>query len=329
MGIYKIILVNYNILIILIIEDYSMLHFKSGYSFRVLLHMSLLFLCCLALGFYQYDFIKELYLSRQLTQTGLIINGSILTLFLLGIGRIIMLLLDYMYEERAIRLFIRNIKKFPITEIKGNKFSLIYQRYQALLEIHQQHAPIHHSSLAAALVARESTRISFPKFISNILILTGVFGTIISLSIALFGASELLDSDGGIAQMGLVIHGMSTALSTTTTAIVLYLFFGYFYLKLTDVQTHLISAIEQVCSIYLIPQLNYQAEDMTHELTSLTKSLYTVSQTMQAMHEQNTSTGQKMHHLLDQHSNTIDTLILEIQQIKKLLQAGFRLPPTY
>ena len=87
------------------------------------------------------------------------------------------------------------------------------------------------------------------------------------------GASDIIDSADGISGMSIVIHGMSTALSTTATAIVCYLFFGYFYMKLTDVQTELLSGIEQATTLYIMPRFTYQTDSMLHEVGNLVKAL--------------------------------------------------------
>ena len=118
-----------------------------------------------------------------------------------------------MREERALGVFMANIQtRHPELTDGVARESLIHERHDSLLLMNYQRAPIDHSALAATLVANESTRLGVPRYINNILILTGVFGTIISLSIALLGASNLLQDSADISSMSLIIHGMSTAL---------------------------------------------------------------------------------------------------------------------
>ena len=186
---------------------------------------------------------------------------------------------------------------------------------------------VNHSALASTLVATESIRLSLPRFISNILILTGVFGTIISLSIALLGASDIIDSADGISGMSIVIHGMSTALSTTSTAIVCYLFFGYFYMKLTDVQTQLLSGIEQATTLYIMPRFTYQTDSMLHEVGNLVKALRVAANVMAKTQADFSEAGRNLNLLTSTSADRITRLSSDIDEIKALLRAGFRLSP--
>ena len=281
------------------------------------------------LVFYNFDYIQNIYLKNQLTYTGYIVNGSIFGLFLLGMAKLILSLLFYWREERAVEKFIINVHRDNFNPAESiNKKSLIYNRYITMQEIYRQHAPVNQNALAATMVASESTRLSLPKFVSNILILMGVFGTIISLSIALLGASNLME-DNGIASMGQVIHGMSTALSTTTTAIICYLLFGYFYLKLTDVQTNLFSAIEQVTTIHLVPRFSHQSENMIHQLAELIKSLRHTAANMQLSQQQYLEMGSKVNEITATYDERISGMSADLTDIKELLRLGFRLPDDH
>ncbi|MCW8929743.1 MAG: MotA/TolQ/ExbB proton channel family protein [Gammaproteobacteria bacterium] len=283
----------------------------------------------IVLLFYNFDYIQNVYLKNQLTHTGYIINGSIVGLFLLGMIKLVTSLLFYWREERAVEKFIVNVHKDNFNPAESiNKKSMIYRRYVTMQEIYRQHAPVNQNALAATMVAAESTRLSLPKFVSNILILLGVFGTIISLSIALLGASNLME-DNGIASMGQVIHGMSTALSTTTTAIVCYLLFGYFYLKLTDVQTNLFSAIEQVTTIHLVPRFSHQSENMIHQLAELIKSLRHTAANMQLSQQQYLEMGSKVNEITSKYDERISGMSEDLTDIKELLRLGFRLPDDH
>ncbi len=303
-----------------------MIQYKSNYSRSVLFQFLMLSLLLGFLLLINHEFLMNFYIRNQATNTGYIVNGSILVLFLIGLFRIISLLLRYSREENALARFIRNIENeetLPTERINKNR--LIYNRYVSVLEISKHNVAVNHSALASTLMATESTRLSLPRFISNILILTGVFGTIISLSIALVGASDIIDSADGISGMSIVIHGMSTALSTTATAIVCYLFFGYFYMKLTDVQTELLSGIEQATTLYIMPRFTYQTDSMLHEVGNLVKALHEAAQVMANTQADFAEAGRNLSALTGNNAQNLLRLSADIDEIKSLLRDGFRL----
>ena len=304
-----------------------MIQFRSTYSRSILTQLVLLSLVLLFVILINLEFISDIYFRNQATRTGYIVNGSILLLFTVGLVRIISLLMRYSLEESALAKFLDNVNNDEVrpTE-KISKNSLIARRYRSVVEISKHNVAVNHSALASTLIATESTRLSLPKFISNILILTGVFGTIVSLSIALLGASNIIDSVDGLGNMGMVIHGMSTALSTTTTAIVCYLFFGYFYLKVTDVQTQLLSGIEQATTLYIMPRFTYQTDSMLHEVGKLVRALREAAQNISEVEADFAEAGKNMNILMGNHVRSVDNLDDSINEIKRLLRSGFRLP---
>ena len=188
-----------------------------------------------------------------------VINGGIAILFLTGLIQLVFRFSEYRNQEAALNRFLVNIRKDD-DPLKGiEQKCMIAERYITLGKLNRRRARINHNALAATLHAVESSRNSFLKFVQSVLVLTGVFGTIVSLSIALLGASNIIQVGLGETQgtdgMGTMIYGMSTALSTTMSAILAYLIFGYFYIKLTDTQTYLISRVEEVTATTLLPHL--------------------------------------------------------------------------
>jgi len=313
---------------------------RRHFSRNILFRMIILGAIGAGLLYWKLDFINDIYFRDQLTPTGLIINGTIVALFILGLFRIIGILISYGLEERALVQFMSNLrdKVDPLYEVAEQR--IIARRYRTLETMHKANTPINHNALATTLVASESTRNSLPKFINNTLILTGVFGTIVSLSIALIGASDLLASAVNVNGMGLIIHGMSTALSTTITAIVCYIFFGYFYMKLTDVQTNLVSAVEQITAAHLMPRFQIQTESVLFEFSGLIRSLQSLISKMESSQSSFQNLAQEMQHsqgnieALEQsisnafnqvYEERIQPITREMEDIKKLLRDGFRL----
>ncbi len=307
-----------------------MVEITQNFSRGVLVRLVVVLVLVVVILAFNTDFISNVYLRNQLTSTGWIINGAILALFLLGLARIVFVLRRYMEEERALHRFVGALEDDEPHPTAGiGRGCLIAFRYHAIQTLSRDNAPVNHAALASAQVARESTLISLPKFVNNILILTGVFGTIVSLSIALIGASNVLGApQQGPESMGMVIHGMSTALSTTITAIVCYLIYGYFYLKLTDAQTHIFSQVEEVTTLYLIPRYSHTPEDLVQRVTNLVQELYQVTQGMRTAQADSAELSNQLHGLIEDLNQRTEPISEDLESIKGILREGFRLPES-
>ncbi len=299
---------------------------RRNFSRNILIRMIFLFIIIAGFIVWKYEFINQVYFRNQLTSTGLIINGTIVGLFSIGILRMITIFLHYMREENSLLHMLRNLRegqRDPLDQIP--KKSIIAMRFRTMQGLYKANCPINHGSLASTLLATESTRNSLPKFINNILILTGVFGTIVSLSIALIGASDLLESAINVGGMGMVVHGMSTALSTTITAIICFIFFGYFHLKLTDVQTNLVSAVEQVTVNELIPRFQVHTDSALYEFTGLVRSLQELVKQMFQSQKSLEEIEQNVLANLQSYATKSEALSADMDEMKHILKRGFRL----
>ena len=279
---------------------------------------------------FNFELIYPFYFENQLTSVGITINGAILGLLIIGLGNILRNLLRYRREETAIARFVENVEALKPDLVEGLPAdSVVARRHATLRSIQHANGEINHSALAAMLNADETTRFGLIRFINNILILTGVFGTIVSLSIALLGASDLIDAaDASLGGMGLVIYGMSTALSTTITAIVSYVVFGYFYTRLSDVQVHFLSGIEHLTSVYLLPQYVKSSDDIVHKMGDLIKSVIHAADRLRATQETYHDAALSLQQTIAAYQQQIDNLGLEMESIKDILREGFRLPPV-
>ena len=246
------------------------------YTRNVPLQMLAVFLLLGGVIVWQWEVVHQIYLKNQINAVGWAINGGILLLFFCGLGALVVRFFEYFGEESDINRFMNNLSmgNDPMLEVAPR--CMVAERYRTLNELNRQRASINQSALAATLLAAESSRNSFLKFVHNVLILTGVFGTIISLSLSLLGASDMIHGSaatiGQISGLGTMIFGMSTALSTTMTAILAYLIFGYFYIKLTDTQTYLLSRVEEVTATTLLPHLQLDRDAVMKEYADSIRS---------------------------------------------------------
>lgn len=301
----------------------------TSFSSKILTQLTVAVGLILAIIGWNFEFINAFYFENQQTQTGILINSAIAALFVFGMANIIYLLLRYIKEEKAIARLVNNIESRQPDLVDGLPHnSIVAKRYWILKSIQKVNGEINHSALSAMLTADEGTKFGLIRFINNILILTGVFGTLVSLSIALLGASDLIDSAAdSLGGMGLIIHGMSTALSTTITAIVSYVVFRYFYTRLNDVQTHFLSSIEQLTSLYLLPQFVASNDDIVHKMSDLIKSVVFASNNLKQTQEIYHASAISLQETINTNREYIEGLSAEFSEIKTILCSGFRLPP--
>ncbi|MDH5612496.1 MAG: hypothetical protein OEY66_08590 [Gammaproteobacteria bacterium] len=302
----------------------------NNHSLSVLMRMTTLGGGAILLIILNNDFLAQVYFSDQITNTGAVFNTAILLLFLLGLAKLVRLLLSYAFEERQVARFLKAMEaEAESPELKVSDKSIIARRYKMIRMLDSRGVTVNHSALAATLVADESTRSSFPRFINNSMILLGVFGTIVSLSIALVGASDLLGGSGGstgnMDNMGTVIHGMSTALSTTMTAILCYLFYGYFFLKFNDVQTRLFSSIEQLTTLHILPRYSRSGDTLVDDIAGLVSSLEKTAFLMQNMQGEMLSATRELRSVIETVQQQTLPLTDDIKVIKQILREGFRL----
>jgi len=302
----------------------------TGLSLKIIIQFGVVITATILLIAFNLDLIYPFYFENQLTNTGIVINSAILLLLVLGLGNVFYHLLRYRREENAIAGFVNNVESIKPDLMEGLPAdSMVVKRQLTMQSIQRANGEINHGALAAMLNADEATHFGLIRFINNILILTGVFGTIVSLSIALLGASDLIDSaDASLGGMGLVIHGMSTALSTTITAIVSYVIFGYFYTRLNDVQTHCLSGIEQLTSIYLLPRYVKSSDDIVHKMGDLIKSVIHATDKLKQTQDTYQESATALQQTINTNQQKIDQLVDEIHGIKRILRDGFRLPLT-
>ncbi len=271
--------------------------------------------------------VATLYSSGEINLIGIVLNGLIILLFLLGMFRMVITLLRYVNEHQTLQrlvVYLQEDMADPVARLSSNALSV--QRYQAVHWINKQGAAVNQGALAATLNANESARLTLIRFVHSILILAGVFGTVVSLSLALVGASSLLSSPEGAKEMGVIIGGMSSALSTTMSAIVCFIIFAYFYMRLNDSRVQLLSGIEDATTLYMLPKISHSEESLIRHVANLTIALNKSAESIAKVEGDFIEAGAQLQKAInDLHEGVNNTSMTEVIA---LIREGFRLPPA-
>jgi hypothetical protein len=283
------------------------------------------------------EFVRKIYFIDDKT---IILNGIIFLLFFMGVIHLIRSFVHYSFEEKQIRTFVSD-KELGNEDFIENisTESIIAKRYFTVKDLYDKQVSIHHGAISSIMMAEESLYQSFPKFVNNVLILTGVFGTIVSLIFALVGASSVLQTALPGAGMGVMLSGMNTALTTTATAIVCYFLFTYFFQRLTDVQTYVFGKVEEAVLIHIVPEfafdseaMNFKTELLIKELQKLVKEMKKgsgfIQDSLAGLNEHNQDYIEKLAALISGHEHQLaktEHVATKLETIKEVLVNGFRL----
>jgi biopolymer transport protein ExbB/TolQ len=300
---------------------------RPPYARDVLTRIAAVGALLLLLLVWQRDFIAEIYLKNQITPVGYVVNGAILLLFLAGMARLINLYVRYGWEERQIVRALSNLYERidPLDQVAPD--SIIAARQTTLRELHERRAEINQGALAASLVATEASYLTFPRFVHNVLILLGAFGTIASLLVSLLGASQMLGNTTEFGGLNMVMHGMSTALNTTLTAILCYLIFAYFYMKLLDTQSHVISRVEHITATGLLPRYQSHPEAVMRDITDLVRAATELTRNMETTQKTFNAAADRLNTVMANYLERTENAGEQLLELKALLREGFRLPP--
>lgn len=260
---------------------------------------------------------------------GILLNGFTLFLFFLGLLRMSWLVLDFAQEQGVVRRFVKRAQEGtdnPAYELP--RAALMVDRYDMVQTIARQHAVPDQSALAASLQSKLATEFTLIRFIHNILILTGVFGTVVSLSLALVGAAQLFSHPEDTAPMGAIINSMSTALSTTVTAIICYTLYSYLHLRIQDIRTELQSNIEDVTMVYLLPRFKVGEAAIIQHVGALAIELRQAAELITRVQDRFLQAGERLQVAVDDLHHGVQNSSYTIQDIRETLREGFRLPPV-
>ncbi len=298
---------------------------KTRYYLTLLQILAVLSLL-IALVFFYRGQVTAFFQTTQAGPLGLALNGAILLIFLLGLVRMIFIFLAYSREQEVLQRFVKRAGEKAVNPANTLPDSaLVVRRYQAVQTIALQLAPVNQGALAATLVAGQQAQFTLVRFVNSILILSGVLGTVISLAVALMGAAGLMNSPDNMKNMWDIIGGMSNSLSTTVTAIVCYVFFAYFYLRLQDARTQLLANIEDVTSLYILPRFKYVENTLLGDVAQLSADLQQAAEGILRVQDRFLLAGDRLQLAVNDLQTVISQSGDNIRDIRAAVREGFRL----
>ncbi len=268
--------------------------------------------------------------EQTVSKIGLAMMIIIFLLFSFSSIRLSWLFYGYYNETISLQRFVNLSKPDQENTYEAVKFdSLIRRRYDTITDLAARKGELNQGALASITVAQQKAKLTFPRFIQSILILTGVLGTIISLAFSLSGASNLFSMAGDGTGLMDMMGGMASALGTTMAAIVVYGIHSYIFQKLCDLQSWVLQEVERVTLVYILPVYEVSAAGLNRDLTNLVANLTTLVEELRYNFQSATTIQDEVGQVISRNSDDIRRFTLGVDAINNTLKQGFRLdlPP--
>jgi hypothetical protein len=139
--------------------------------------------------------------------------------------------------------------------------------------------------------------------------------------------------------IGVMLLGMNTALNTTATAIVCFFLFTFFYQRLADLETYVLSRVEEAVLVHIIPEfafdseaVNYKTERLVSELQLLVEEMKSgtdvIRDSLTGLNKYNRAYLARITALVTRQDNQAEQtqqVLSQLQKIETVLKDGFRL----
>ena len=91
-------------------------------------------------------------------------------------------------------------------------------------------------------------------------------------------------------------------------------------------QTHFLSGVEHLTSVYLLPQYVRSGDDILHKMGDLIKSVIFATDNLKKTQQLYHDSAVALQQTIEANRQQIDHLNHEMEAIKQILREGFRLP---
>ncbi|MEZ5448143.1 MAG: hypothetical protein R3E89_03695 [Thiolinea sp.] len=106
------------------------------------------------------------------------------------------------------------------------------------------------------------------------------------------------------------------------------MFYSYFHLRLQDARTQLLANLEEVTTLYILPQFRSVESNLLHDVAALTAELRAAAESVTRIQDRFLQAGERLQLAVDDLQASVGSGSRDIRIIRDSLREGFRLGDT-